>query len=680
MSQTDQRPGPGCLVEYMLGNQPHLAWVRGDNGNSLSLLTPTGKEMKLAAGRALPWAGPCYSPESSREDILKLLTAHERRRNEAAALIDAGELWEIAGEEVEAAPASFFAELLGQSPDPDAVAAAGRALLACKTHFKFDPPDFHLLTPEQVERRRAEAERARLRERLVSEGREFVKALWNAPKDKAPAPPEDEETSARLADMLRALVRDPEDKEAAPLWRELRKGLPDHPHQPLLLAEKWGILSRHHNFHLDQADFAWGDDWWSGQDEEVRRQEEAVRAELPEPAVEPRLISIDASTTRDIDDAFDVRRDGEGYAMDIALACPTFAYRFGTELDEAVRHRATSLYLPEGEAHMMPEALGCHLYSLVADEARPALLLSFRLSPTGKVLERSLRFIPVRVAENMTYERAEELAAGDPGSMPAVGYELAEKLRAGRVEDGAIVIDRPEPCVQLEPRDGDVEVAVYTKEETPRSQLLVSEAMILANRACAELGREHGLPMLHRTQDLNLPPEYAGVWSDPLDIYQAVKQMGPALLEIDPKPHRGLGLDAYAPASSPLRRYPDLINCAQLHAWATGAEPPFTRQRLEEITPRLSARLDAASRVQRFRPRYWKLLHVKQHPEITWPAVAVEENGPLVTFAVPDLQIFARAPKDLVGDKFIPGQRFLLRFGKTDPLRNEIRVAEAIEE
>ena len=49
-------------------------------------------------------------------------------------------------------------------------------------------------------------------------------------------------------------------------------------------------------------------------------------------------------------------------------------------------------------------------------------------------------------------------------------------------------------------------------------------------------------------------------------------------------------------------------------------------------------------------------------------------------YEVITLQIFVRAPKDLCGDKFIPGERFALRFGKTDPLMNEIRVAEAMPE
>jgi len=63
-----------------------------------------------------------------------------------------------------------------------------------------------------------------------------------------------------------------------------------------------------------------------------------------------------------------------------------------------------------------------------------------------------------------------------------------------------------------------------------------------------------------------------------------------------------------------------------------------------------------------------------------FPAVVVEDCGNLVSFSLPEVQIFVRAPKDMVGDKVAPGMRFCLRFGRIDPLTNELRVAAVLDE
>ena len=62
------------------------------------------------------------------------------------------------------------------------------------------------------------------------------------------------------------------------------------------------------------------------------------------------------------------------------------------------------------------------------------------------------------------------------------------------------------------------------------------------------------------------------------------------------------------------------------------------------------------------------------------PVVLVDAGPVLVTIALPELQLFLKAPRKIFGDKFHPGQRFSVRVGKVDPLAGEIRIAEAWEE
>jgi exoribonuclease-2 len=97
------------------------------------------------------------------------------------------------------------------------------------------------------------------------------------------------------------------------------------------------------------------------------------------------------------------------------------------------------------------------------------------------------------------------------------------------------------------------------------------------------------------------------------------------------------------------------------------------------MLPHLTARTEAVGRIQRFRPRYWKLVYFRQNRKEQFEAVAVED-GQLVTLALPREQLYDRVPRQMLGDKIYPGQRFLVRLHKVNPLTNELRVAEAWEQ
>ncbi len=97
--------------------------------------------------------------------------------------------------------------------------------------------------------------------------------------------------------------------------------------------------------------------------------------------------------------------------------------------------------------------------------------------------------------------------------------------------------------------------------------------------------------------------------------------------------------------------------------------------------PERNAASEATGRIQRFRPRYWKLLYLKQQCRSRmFEGVVVDDGGGMAVLSLPDIQIYVRAPANMFGEKIYTGQRFRLRLGKIDPLSNEIRVLEALEE
>jgi exoribonuclease-2 len=671
---------PGCIVEFLQDNQPVVAWILDVQGPRLRVFTAGQRELKLPLSRVLPWLGPQCPAGSSRQDMLDLLRTHNARRDRLAEAVDALEIWDLAQGEVDEAEIDWFASLVFEDPSPDQMAALGRKLLQTKTHFKFSPPKFEIYPQETVERRQEELRKAQERERLVGFGQDFLRGLWDIfCKRKNALPQPDEEQARRIRDLLMTRIANPDDRDSDALWKTMSQGLPEEAHLPLYLAQAWGIVPPHFNFHLARAQYDWRPDWTDAFAGDVAALKERALAGRRGAAAE--IVTIDSATTQDIDDGFELTRDGDGFRLRLALACPCLGWEFGSPLDRAVQHRFSSLYLPEGSSHMLPEALGTDFFSLNAGHDRPALLISFDLDAEGGLRSFTPEATWVRVAANLTYKGVEShIAEGAPG-MLRDARDLALLLREARIREHAVIMDQPDPRLVLRGDPAGPEVEVVQTESTPEAQMIVSEFMILANKAMGAWALETGTALLFRTQNITLPVESAGVWSDPVDIYRIINNMGPSILECEPKRHATIGARAYAPVTSPLRRYSDFINMAQITARLTGQGRLLGQAELESLLPVLSSRAELVGQVQRMRPRYWKCEYFRQnHKKMRWSGVIIDPGSVLVTIALPDIQLFLKAPRKIFGDKIRLGQRFSIRIGKVDPLNNEIKIVEAWEE
>ncbi|CCH50355.1 ribonuclease catalytic domain-containing protein [Pseudodesulfovibrio piezophilus] len=672
---------PGTVVEFMHGDQPQLAWVLEEASGKLRILTINKREIKLPASRLLPWQGPVAHAEINRQEVQDILNTHQERRGEIQAGLDVMELWELAQGELETAPLTWFAGLLWEEPGPDEVAALGRAMLTAKTHFKFRPPNFEIWSAEQVEQKMRQKTEEKEREAVIAAGQTLLQELWTAfSQGRQPKLPDlDNEVAPHLEAILKGKVAELLDETDRKIWTAISKGLPDIPHIALLLAQSWGILLPHHNYLLDEAEYQWGNEWSQSYNNEISEIEHGF-SNHEHDFDSTDFVSIDAITTKDIDDAFHIEKDGTGYRLQIALARPEAHWKFGSPLDKAVMSRATSLYLPEGTAHMMPEQLGTGLYSLLAGEKRPTLITEFHFDENGILQSTTPRLGWTRIKTNITYEDADHAIETGTDENLVIAHQLAEQLIERRIEAGACVIRKPEPVTALEGQGAQTKVKISLKESSPRSELVISEFMILANSGLALWAKENDIPLLHRTQDIALPQESAGIFTEPAAILRAVKLLLPPTLETTPKRHAALAVPAYAPITSPLRRYTDFINMAQVSSFLMSGVPRLDVEELDKLALNLGMRIRSVSAVQRFRPRYWKLVYLAQRRKEFQSAVVVEDNGSMATLAMPHIQINVRAPKKLLGDKLYPGQQFQINFSRVDPLTNEIRIGEALEE
>ncbi len=692
-------PGPGCIVEYLEANALQIALVTEEQGGKLRLFLPNRRETRLSINRLLPWSGPVIADISSKEKNVQILEEHRQKRKELGDGIAIMDVWDLSQGEVEKASAQWFAELFVQDPTVDTIAAYGHALLQCKSHFRFQHSHFEVFSASVVEARLAEQEAQKERESLISGGAAFFRILWDVWNKKRSLPPKGEAeqgeewptpaVAEHLQTILRSRISDPESSEYETIWRSLVKGLPEAQHMALHLATAWGLVPAHYNFWLDRAGYTAGDTWSDTFSDAIGNIiEEVAKGQVTEPLP---FISIDGATTKDIDDAFYVEKTPEGqYRLYLALACPALLWSFGSALDKAVLHRATSLYLPEDTYHMLPEILGTDKLSLCAGQVRPSLCICMEADNQGNILSCTPSVQWVKLAANLTYEACEAALEGNDAALAQsalpykeqilLGEELSTIRQKARIATGAVVMDRPDNKVILEGEGADIRVSVEEPMPTPRAQLLVSEMMVFAGTAMALWAKERGIPLLFRTQDVAIPKEYAGIWTKPHDMARIIRALVPSSLELAPRPHAGLGVSAYVPITSPLRRYADLINEAQVLHFIAEGKVRWQKEELERVLSLVHTYSDAAGQVQRFRPRYWRLQYMRQEGDKKyWDAVITEENDNFATVSLPREQLIVRGRRHLFGERASPGQEVQVRIGKVNPLYNEISLLEVLD-
>ncbi len=363
-----------------------------------------------------------------------------------------------------------------------------------------------------------------------------------------------------------------------------------------------------------------------------------VKDELPL-AAGVRAFSIDDSSTTEIDDALSVQGLGSGaVTLGIHIAAPGLAVLPGSAIDAVGRARMSTVYMPGYKLTMLPDAI-VQAYTL--QEGRDCLALSLYLTldeATLAITGSQTRLEQVAIAANLRHDQLDsvfteaffEQAQATPLKPPAdvpwgveltFLHRLAKHLKAGRelVRGKPENFNRPDYNFKLdnpagqEPR-GDETVSIGTRQRGAPLDLIVAEAMILANSTWGQWLDEHGVPGIYRSQ-ASLAP--------------GVKvRMGTRAL-----PHAGLGVKSYAWATSPLRRYTDLVNQWQLiacvrHGRTAGLAAPFKPKDAElfSVISGFDAAYSAYNGFQSSIERYWTLKYLRQNGISELTATSLKDN------------------------------------------------------
>jgi exoribonuclease-2 len=169
-----------------------------------------------------------------------------------------------------------------------------------------------------------------------------------------------------------------------------------------------------------------------------------------------------------------------------------------------------------------------------------------------------------------------------------------------------------------------VSVRAGDAQESPSRQL-VAEMMILAGEAAARAGAALGVPLPYRGQPQPALPsaeEVAAVPEGPCRMALLRGCMTRSVTAADaPLRHAGLGLEAYAQVTSPIRRSGDLLAHWQLKAALRGAAPPLAAPALAAALSEVAATTQRVSRLERDAQSYWVAHYFRgAAPGATWGA------------------------------------------------------------
>ncbi len=310
-------------------------------------------------------------------------------------------------------------------------------------------------------------------------------------------------------------------------------------------------------------------------------------------------VAVDDAETTEVDDAISLRETPDGVEVLVHIADAAALVPVGSPLDKDAAGRISSLYMPESAVSMLPRPLVARL-SLEEGVAREALTGAFRIDGNGRVAASRFFRSVVRITRRLTYEQTAEapvLAPTEEASRRLVS--VAERLRAARREAGAVLVSLESLKVTAE---GGVPRLAVRHQATP-GDLVVAELMVLFNRESARALAAADVPAFYRTQDPPRDPEPSA--DDPLYPIRARRRFAPSSVSIEPGRHAGVGADQYLQATSPIRRFADLVNQRQVAAVATGAKPPYRHADLERLVGHLIERERAVRSASDDRSDFW---------------------------------------------------------------------------
>jgi len=385
------------------------------------------------------------------------------------------------------------------------------------------------------------------------------------------------------------------------------------------------------------------------------------------------VFSVDDENTQDIDDAISIKETDIGTTIGIHIAnVAQYVPKWSAMDDEAAR-RGETVYLPEHHIHMFPTELIKERLSLVEGTKRKALSLLVDFDNDYNLKGYRFTNSKILVRENISYKKASEYFDTDPLGNQI--KQIAENLRAKRLDAGALIIQLPQLKISI---DKDSNVSIRKNYMNSVAHKVISEFMILMNRMAGKFLKDNNIPGIYRSQPEPISEDARSHdENDPLFALHVVKYLRAPRVGLDPAPHLSLGIDVYAQATSPIRRYVDLIIQRQIVSKLENDEPSYSEDELENLYPKIEIGIRDKKMVERNREKYWVYKHLKTLEGTEISGIINSINDSRASVYLPDylfeIPVLLGSNFNLEEDRNIK-----LIVQKVDPLRRKLSITPKI--
>ena len=595
---------PGNIVEFADKGKYHLGFVTSVDAKSgkVRMMHSSGRDMTLPAKQIIYCFQKTLSTTLPPSNIQNALKSLDLCAESAQSECDIEEIYHVVIDEFEEISLEDVLGLFFSQPTDERRLALLRAFRNDKIYFKTIQPGLYAPRPRQIVedlKRQAEikAQKELWRQKFTEE---IIQLIHMDPQEREIALEQGAISCSDVADAYQIIEQyailgpESQDKGEAETLLEavqnrLNRGFKGTAYiRARSLLKEAGIWTNRTNVALLKYDIS------------TSFSDDAEKAafgiyDMP-PVTRNRqdlthlnVFSIDDDDTLDIDDALSVEKMPDGLLrLGVHIAAPATAIAFGSLLETEARRRATSIYIPEMRIPMLPTIISENALSLMEGQKRAAISFFMTFNQDFTLVDSEIIPSFIQSGHRLTYDIAEHLIEDGNDVLSdeiRLIQEIAEVSAANRRAQGAVDIVLPE--YKLSYSENDDKYHLKPIDPTMMSRVLVEECMILANHAAAEFCDAHEIPALYRIQPPPVsPPKQETLDSLPNDLMRAYAQrrcMQPASSSMTPAPHAGLGLDKYIQATSPLRRYADLLAHYQLEAWFAEQKPRFNTEQFNAI-------------------------------------------------------------------------------------------------
>jgi len=593
----------GEIVEY-IDNQKIICAVVMEGGNQrLRLLNEHNREVKVAAQRLAHRGKSRLDPAADRERIVELLRKRSARRSTLVAEIDIQSLWEVLNQEETWIDLPTMTGLcFPNMQDDDHQSAVIRAIFVNRRYFRFKPDRFLPHTEAQVADLIAVEQQAARHKQLIEIGAAWIQSVRSG--ESVVTQPEHGEITKILTSFYLFEKESPHYDSARAIMQKASLTSSEAVFNHLVAVGVWTV-----DENVDLLRYGISAEFSDSVLDEARSVSpstaEAFKAGGRVDLTHLNTITIDGQSTLDFDDALSIESRGDHFLVGIHISDVAHYIKKGDLLDREARSRGSSIYMPDNRISMAPPLLSENRLSLKKGHIRPAISTMVKISLSGEIISYDIFPSTICVDHQLSYYEAN--ISAEEGEAIACLYDIAIRFREKRLSQGAIQITLPEINIWLD--ESGIPVVNRVNRESP-GRMLIAELMIMANWLSARFLLENKTPAIFRSQPKPKDRILRNGSGTLFQNWMQRKLLNRFILRPDADHHCGLGLDAYVTATSPIRKYFDLVTQRQIRS-VLGLESPYSEKEIETIIGDLAQPMADVGRIQFRRNRYWLLKHLE---------------------------------------------------------------------